>query len=56
MLTKLLEVPALQGLLPFARIGYDETTTLVWEDDERVRHHIKLRAMGSANALGAGNK
>ena len=30
--------PALQGLLPFARFAYGETTTYVWEDDKEVRH------------------
>ena len=34
MLSKLLEVPALQGFLPFARFAYGETTTYVWEDEE----------------------
>ena len=41
MLAKLLEVPALQGLLPFTRIAYGETITYLWEDDEGVRHHIR---------------
>ena len=41
MLSKLLEVPALQGLLPFARFGYGETTTYVWEDEEGVRHRAR---------------
>ena len=41
MLAKLLEVAALQGLLPFARFAYSETTTYLWEDDEGVRHHIR---------------
>ena len=41
MLSKLLEVPALQGLLPFARFAYGETTTCVWEDEEGVRHQIR---------------
>ena len=41
MLSKLLEVLALQGLLPFARFAYGETTTCVWEDEEGVRHQIR---------------
>ena len=41
MLSKLLEVPALQKLLPFARFAYGETTTYVWEDEEGVRHQIR---------------
>ena len=69
MLSKLLEVPALQGLLPFARFAYGETTTYVWEDEEGVRHQIRqgegseqgdplmplLFSLGVHNALRAGN-
>ena len=68
MLAKLLEIPELQGLLPFARFAYAETTTNVWEDDEGVLHHIKqgeggkqgdplmplLFSLGVHNALAAG--
>ena len=57
MLSKLLEVPALQGLLPFARFAYGETTTYVWEDEEGVRHQIRQgegSEQGVHNALREG--
>ena len=39
-LTKLHNVPALQGLLPFVRSIYARNTTYVWEDSEGERHPI----------------
>ena len=41
MLPKLLEVPKLRGLLPFARFAYAEPTSYVWEDEDGGRHHIR---------------
>ena len=41
MLSKLLEVPKLRGLLPFARFAYAEPTSYVWEDEDGSRHHIR---------------
>ena len=40
-LTKLHQVPSLQGLLPFVRSTYARTTTYTWEDDAGVRHQIR---------------
>ena len=37
MLSKLLEVPKLRGLLPFARFAYAEPTSYVWEDEQTGR-------------------
>ena len=57
MLSKLLEVPSLQGLLPFARFAYGETTTYVWEIEEGVgpRNQAGRRGrLGVHNALRAG--
>ena len=39
-LTKLHNVPELQGLLPFVRSIYARPTTYVWEDSEGVKHRI----------------
>ena len=41
MLSKLLEVPKLRGLLPFARFACAEPTSYVWEDEDGCRHHIR---------------
>ena len=54
MLSKLLEVPELQELLPFARFAHGETTTYVWEDEEGAPPNQtgrRGRARGSAHAL-----
>ena len=40
MLSKLLEVPSLQPLLPFVRAAYTEPTRYKWQDDEGHRHEI----------------
>ena len=40
-LSKLHSVPSLQGLLPFVRSIYAQTTTYVWEDGTGVRHRIQ---------------
>ena len=39
-LTKLHNVPTLQGLLPFVRSIYARNTSYVWEDSNGVRHRI----------------
>ena len=40
MLSKLLEVPKLRVLVPFARFAYAEPTSYVWDDEDGSRHHI----------------
>ena len=49
-LTKLHNVPELQGLLPFVRSIYARPTTYVWEDSEGVKHRI-VQAEGGEQAI-----
>ena len=65
MLSKLLEVPSLRNLLPFARVACAQPSSYVWEDADGVRHNIeqyvdgeqgdplvpKLFSLGLHNAL-----
>ena len=47
-LSKLLEVPSLQPLLPFVRAAYTEPTRCKWKDDEGHRHDIEKHEGGEA--------
>ena len=40
MLSKLLEVPKLQGLIPFVRQSYAQRSCYIWEDDRGEKHLI----------------
>ena len=46
MLSKLLEVPSLQPLLPFVRAAYTEPARYKWQDDEGHRHDIEQHEGG----------
>ena len=46
MLSKLLEVPRLQPLLPFVRAAYTEPTRYKWQEDEGHRHDIEQHEGG----------
>ena len=46
MLSKLLEVPSLQPLMPFVRAAYTEPTPYKWQDDEGHRHDIEQHESG----------
>ena len=46
MLSKLLEVPSLRNLLPFARVAYAQPSSYVWEAAECVRHNIEQHEDG----------
>ena len=46
MLSKLLEVPRHQPLLPFVRAAYTEPTRYKWQDDEGHRHNIEQHEGG----------
>ena len=41
MLSKLLEVPSLRNLIPFARVAHAQLNSHVWEDADGVRHNIE---------------
>ena len=46
MLSKLLEIPSLQPLLPFVRAANSEPTRYKWQDDEGHRHDIEQHEGG----------
>ena len=46
MMEKLLEVPSLQGLLPFVRSTYLQPSSYKWVDSEGVRHDIQQHEGG----------
>ena len=46
MLSKLLEVPSLRNLLPFARVACAQPSLYVWEDADDVRHNIEQHEDG----------
>ena len=46
MLSKVAEVPSLQGLLPFVKKAYVRPSSYVWTDEEGVRHTIEQHEGG----------
>ena len=41
MLSKVAEVPSLQGLLPFVKTAYARPSSYVWTDEAGVQHTIE---------------
>ena len=46
MLSKLLEVPSLRNLIPFARVAHAQPNSHVWEDADGVWHNIEHHEEG----------
>ena len=53
MLSKPLEVPSLQSLLPFVRVAYTEPTRHKWQDEEGHRHDIEQHEGGERRSFDA---